>query len=233
MQQAEWPPSQHFLPIQNAHTLPYFTIANITNYFIVRITSDGNSANDFKSLNSKAFPLFKDGHVQSIQVRTNVDKTYYQANCLPEMKKVTIYTIRLIINASNSDISYAQCGCPAGCGPKGSCKHIAAMCYALEDFSRIKHLRDPVSCTSQLQTWNQPRKRHLEPVDVHRIKFLKQEYGKEKRVYNVSQYDPRPVSLRQTTEEVQALHIKLSQKSSTRFVCQQFQSITTSPPIIS
>ena len=105
------------------------------------------------------------------------------------------YAIRMIISTSNSDILHAQCGCPAGCGPKGSCKHIAAMCYALEDFSHIKNLcENPVACTSQLQTWNQPRKIHLEPIDVHEIKFVKQQYGKQTRVSNISHYDPRPVS---------------------------------------
>ena len=31
----------------------------------------------------------------------------------------------------------AKCGCPAGKGPCGSCKHIAAVCYALEEFSHF------------------------------------------------------------------------------------------------
>ena len=47
--------------------------------------------------------------------------------------------------------------CPAGSGPFGSCKHISALCYTLEEFSRIKQLRSP---DSQLQKWNQPRKRN-------------------------------------------------------------------------
>jgi len=33
------------------------------------------------------------------------------------------------------DVIGAKCRCPAGKGPCGSCKHIAAVCYALEEFS--------------------------------------------------------------------------------------------------
>ena len=50
------------------------------------------------------------------------------------MKKTIPYTIKLIIDNKSADVEYATCKCPAGTGPKGSCKHIAAMCYALEDF---------------------------------------------------------------------------------------------------
>ena len=54
-----------------------------------------------------------------------------------------------------------MCGCPAGRGPNGSCKHIAALCYALEEFSRLKTSKAYVVCTSKLQTWNQPRNEFL------------------------------------------------------------------------
>ena len=164
----DWPPATRFLPILSMHHHPNFTVGNITAYF-TRITLDGKSANDFKSINSKAYPLFRDGHVQIILAYTTEGKTYYQAECLPEMKKNTIYNVRLVLGRQ-SDILHAQCGCPAGKGPNGSCKHIAAMCYALEDFSRVHEVRQTVPCTSQLQTWNQPRKRTLEAAGVTDIK---------------------------------------------------------------
>ena len=70
-----------------------------------------------------------DGHVQDIEAyrSSSGDTTYYQANCLPEMKRNIIYSIRIAINNSNADIVYAQCGCTAGKGPTGSCKHIGAV----------------------------------------------------------------------------------------------------------
>ena len=80
----------------------------------------------FKNIMSKAFPLFKDGHIQDITVCTTNNKSFFQAKCLPKMKKNTIYTIRLVLDKNSADIEYAQCGCAAGRGPTGSCKHIAA-----------------------------------------------------------------------------------------------------------
>lgn len=62
-------------------------MASITNYFITRIASDGKSARDFKNLNSGAFPLFKDGHVQSITASVRDKVVVCRAVCLPEMKK--------------------------------------------------------------------------------------------------------------------------------------------------
>ena len=40
-------------------------------------------------------------------------QTYYQADCLPEMKKNNTYTIRLILDNKSADIQYAWCGCAA------------------------------------------------------------------------------------------------------------------------
>ena len=156
MQSGDRPPSNHFLPILGIHAPPEFTIGNMTNYFITRITSDGKSANDFKTddINSSAFSLFKDGHIQNIQAYITPNKIYYQADCLPEMKNIT-YTIRLTLNSNNGDIQYARCGCAAGNGPTGSCKHIPAMCYALEDFLVFTNFVI-MSCTFSVQTWNQP-----------------------------------------------------------------------------
>lgn len=217
MQNKAWPLSSHFLPIQHSSVLPKFDKGNMTNYFITRITCDSKSANDFKNINSSAFPLFKDGRVQKIEAFTTGDNTctFYQAICLPEMKKSTTYIIRIVLHNISGDIEYAQCGCAAGAGPKGSCKHIAAMCYALEDFSRIHQLRDHVSCTSQLQTWNQPGKRNLDAAGVDDIRFVKMEYGKAKRPPMVVPYDPRPIKQRCTTkEEVQSLRQSLECKGN-------------------
>ena len=80
---------------------------------------------------------------------------------------------------SNAYVLTASCGCPAGAGPTGSCKHICALCYALEKFCEIKRLRSPQLCTSELQKWNQPRKRKLASCPAEDITFVKYEYGKK------------------------------------------------------
>ncbi len=191
-----------FQPIQTTNLqLPEFTMVHITNYFIERLTSDGKAAKDFKSVNKKAYPLFKDGHVQSIKACTDDQRCTYKSICLPEMKKNITYSITLTVNRINGDILSAVCGCPAGLGPTGSCKHIAALCYALEEFSRIRTTNDYTACTSKLQEWNQPRKRKLDAEIVGDIKFVKLEHGKVKREATRPWYDPRPPFLQRTTSQ--------------------------------
>lgn len=192
-------------------SIPNFTIANITNYFITRVASDGKPANDFKNLNSHAYPLFKAGHIQSINALCKDPSHIIRCSCLPEMKKDTLYKIEITLDRVG-DITQANCACPAGSGPFGSCKHIGALCYALEEFCRIKLIRQPESCTSQLQRWNQPRKRRLDPCDVDDIMFVKYEYGKTKKQAPSMAYDPRPSGLTSTAEsEIELLRKRLSE----------------------
>ena len=65
------------------------------------------------------------------------------------MKKDGLHKINVVLDSSG-DVSEASCDCAAGAGPHRICKHISALCYALEDCSKVKSLRSPVSCTSQL-----------------------------------------------------------------------------------
>ena len=142
--------SQEWLKIEDSD-IPQFTIANITNYFINRVTTDGKPANDFKSVTTRAYPLFRAGHIQSVYTRRSGSESYeLKCKCLPEMRKDRVYDVELSMDASG-DINTASCGCPAGAGPHGSCKHISALCYALEEYSRVKELRSPDSCTLKLQ----------------------------------------------------------------------------------
>ena len=53
-----------------------------------------------------------------------------------------MYKIQMQLEEASFDIHSAQCGCPAGKGPYASCKHIATLCYALEEFSRVRQLPD-------------------------------------------------------------------------------------------
>ena len=55
-------------------------------------------------------------------------------------------------------------------------------------------LRSPQSCTSELQKWNQPRKRKLAP---HSIDY---EYGKKNVAQSTAVYDPRPPAMRCTSD---------------------------------
>ena len=116
-----------------------------------------------------------------------------KANCLPEMRKDRVYKILLFLDLESSDIVAAECGCPAGKAPCASCKHIGAMCFALEEFSRFGHLPEFLTCTDQLQQWNRPRPKKLEVIPVAKLSSRRSETLKKvSRSTSVSTFDPPP-----------------------------------------
>ena len=119
------------------------------------------------------------------------------------MKKDRTYSLELVITPS-MEISRGICTCPAGKGPCGSCKRLAALCFAIEGFVKTRTIaleQGEEACTSLLQKWNQPQKRRLDSKKVEDISFSSFSYGKEEpiRVHH-KLYDPRPPSMRNTTQ---------------------------------
>ena len=153
---------------KSADEVPKFSHAHIVTYFVTRQVSDGLPATDFKSLNSNAEFLYRCGHVQSIQVVHSSTQLFLKASCLPEMRKDRVYSLHLILDSPQSacDIVYAVCGCPAGAGPTGSCKHISALCYAVSEFCYLGSMPELRTCTEKLQQWNKPRSTKVDPIPV-------------------------------------------------------------------
>ena len=108
-------------------------------------------------------------------------------------------SLEMVLDEISQDVG-AKCGCAAGMGPKASCKHIAALCYALEEFSRLRQLPDFLTCTDKLQSWNQPRPRKLPTVPVEHLHQRKHELKPTKvrsqSARSASECDPRPQHLR-------------------------------------
>ena len=200
-------PTDGWLDIRQAppHTLA-FTNAQIISYFVTRTANDGLPAADFKSVNTSASSLYRCGHVQMIEVCHKSNVLCLRANCLPEIKKDRVYKLVMKLDSQSCEIDEAQCGCPAGCGPKASCKHIAALCYALEEFTRLRQLPDFVACTDRLQTWNQPRLKKLMPIPVEDMRTRKQQLMPPpvracQQTRAVSQFDPCPKEFRAINPE--------------------------------
>ena len=180
--------------------VPTFNIQNIVSYFIERKAKDNECNKDYKNVSSKAFGLFRHGHIQNLEIARDDDgKIHFRCDCLPEMKKNLKYNVKLSLcnnGEHEGEIAFASCACPAGKGPSGSCKHIAALCYALEEFVRLKCTREFETCTSRLQTWNQPRKRKLDSQSVYENDFSKKIYRREERNNVKPLNDPRRPSER-------------------------------------
>lgn len=198
---------QNFLPsttwteLKKCNKLPEFSIANMMSYFITRRARDDESNKDYKSLNCKAFGLFRHGHVQNIKVANEDGKYFIQCECLPEMKKTLKYKIQMTVDSSG-DIIYGNCNpCPAGKPPLASCKHLAALCFALEEYIRLGRSQEFLTCTERLQTWNQPRKRKLEALSVYDIDFSRKVFGTENLKHNKALHDPRLCIYREPSTE--------------------------------
>ena len=139
-----------------------FTTEKLTNYFVHCKDRDGLERQDWKSLNSGGYRLFAEGHVQDVMIKVNNGDCLIKANVLPEMKKDKKYAVSATINQQTNDVVEAACSCPAGRGPQGSCKHLAALCFCVESFVRARDISLDLgeeACTAALQKWNQPRKR--------------------------------------------------------------------------
>lgn len=182
-------------------SVPRFTNAQIVTYFVTRTVTDKLPSSDFKSLNQSAVDLFRCGHVQHVEASSSSRSLWIRARCLPEMKKDRVYKLLIALNNSNFDIVHAQCECPAGRGPTATCKHIAALCYAFQNFCEHGMLPDFLTCTERLQQWNRPRARKVDPIPVesikghqHAIRGIRLKRSRNPRTPN--EFDPRPAALR-------------------------------------
>ena len=107
------------------------------------------------------------GFVQKIEVAGLDNHVFFRARCEPEMRTGTPYKLRLAVDVVEKEnkpaaiIRFAEClPCPAGRAPLASCKHIAALLYALEEVAKFGCTLPLETCTDVLQTWNQPHKRN-------------------------------------------------------------------------
>ena len=184
-----------------------FTTESLVDYFVYSRETDGLQRQDWKSLNAGGFKLFAEGHVQDVYINTRDDDCKVKAVCLPEMKKDHLYSVFLTIGITSCNVKKAECSCPAGHGPLGSCKHIAALCFCLEDFVKSRRAildAGEEACTSMLQKWNQPRKRRLDSKKAEDISFrcpVPAYADKENKRSERKAYDPRPLSMRKTSPD--------------------------------
>ena len=119
------------------------------------------------------------------------------------MRKDRIYNVRVCCTVPphpdiSADVQTAYYICPAGLA--GSCNHVAALLYALEDFVR-NGLREEAAktCTEKLKAWNRPRARKVKPRQISKVFLVKEEFSKResKRLRIRKPYfDPRPRSER-------------------------------------
>lgn len=73
------------------------------------------------------------------------------------MKNKVSYTFKLKLDKVTGDILNSHCECPAGRGPHGTCKHVAAVALMLSKFVSGDEIYVDKSCTENLQVFHKPR----------------------------------------------------------------------------
>ena len=104
------------------------------------------------------------------------------------------------------DVEQAECGCPAGKGPFASCKHVAALCYALEEFSHFGRVPEFLTSAEKLQEWNQPQPKKLEIIPV--AELSQGELKSSKKRMTISCYMGRMIHDHLSIAQVIMLHLK-------------------------
>jgi len=184
-----------------------FNIQTMLKYFLDTVAGDGQSSSNFKAISAtdnKSLRLFERGYVQRIEVVAAHVVVHYRARCEPEMRSSKAYLFKLSVKIGSGSgdhsravdkVTFAQCSCPAGKGPYGSCKHLAALFYALDEFTRYGFTRDFVTSTEELQAWNKPHSKKTDPMLIADMTFSRKKSdtatGARKRVRRTAYLDPR------------------------------------------
>ena len=150
-----------------------FCYGSIYSYIIETARLTGDSGENSADLGTakpmqKGRQYFTSGHVMCLQ--DAVGKGHYLLKCeVRASYSNQIYHISVTID-SDSVVVDDSCECKASA--MGRCSHVAALLFALEDYT-LNFGHEPVSCTSKLCQWNVGRKKQNSPQALHSNEYTK------------------------------------------------------------
>ena len=201
-----------WVDLERARKVPKLLINNIHRYFITKkVRKDQVTASrPFE----RGYRIYDAKRVRCISIHTSIDDSLFsviRASVLPSQKTDRIYQTFIVVYNTSGDIYYATCSCTAGEG--GSCNHVAGLCFAMDDYNRLRTSQTP-SCTSLPSKWNVPRNtKDAKDIPVSDLHIMKPSYLKPRRTELSSPSSSRPISpqLSQVTiERVMKLRQDLS-----------------------
>ncbi len=164
-------------PAQLHVRIPNLTVKHIHDYFIRRRIKKEHvtATKPFE----KGYRIFDAKKVRSLSIHPVEDNSIYcviRAAVLPTQRKDRTYETFVAIYNTTSSVYYASCTCVAG--QSGSCNHVAALLFAIDDYNRqlSTHANyGAPSCTSQPAKWGVPPKKRQSSVpiqvkDMHIVK---------------------------------------------------------------
>ena len=83
------------------------------------------------------------------------------------------YNYKIKLTKETGEPVNSHCECPAGKGPHGTCKHIAAVLLMLVEFVESGQIDVERSCTDNLQTFHKPKNAYNGKIFTYcRLQFL-------------------------------------------------------------
>lgn len=109
----------------------------------------------------KGRQYFMSGHVKNV-VNISKDKHFFiKANVISSYTQNLTYHVSVALSSPSGKELDASCDCRASV--MGMCNHIAALLYALEDYTLQFGYEASDACTSRLCTWNVGNKSKRQP----------------------------------------------------------------------
>ncbi|XP_048772140.2 uncharacterized protein LOC125678072 [Ostrea edulis] len=183
-------PTTGFQQLNSEHRklLPSITREQIEAYFLHRLAGDNEAACDIKAVKNGEL-LYQSERVLACSVIIEND-VFFTGIVSAAMKNKVTYSYKLRLEKESGDVLNSHCECPAGKGPNGTCKHLAACMIMLENFIENGEVAMQKSCTENLMMFNKPKASHKgSPVKVEKITI-----GKRKSAVHLD--DPRPEKFR-------------------------------------
>lgn len=164
---------------------PAVSLYEVTDYLLrshdtVTHTDSGNlesfnvqNLKRYKTLRS--YELYRSGHIHSMmfQPMVNTDYCALRGKCNPSWDTSgTVYDCIVIFEEGGQPVG-SSCTCTAGLGE--ACTHVAAMLFAMEDFTSLGHHmlpNDPAS-TELLCAWNAPKNPKVHVILLFLVKKTK------------------------------------------------------------
>ena len=183
-------PATGFKQLQLEHraVFPKISTDHLEAYFIHRLATDKQESGDAKAI-EKGKQLIQSNRVKACSVHMTRQDIYLTGIVSAAMKTKVTYNYKLRFHGQTGDIINSHCECPAGKGPHGTCKHIAAVVLLMDKFVHEGELNVAKSCTETLQTFHRPQKNYSgSPMKAKNIPILKRSKAEDPDDND----DPRP-----------------------------------------
>ncbi|VDI46737.1 Hypothetical predicted protein [Mytilus galloprovincialis] len=188
--EVEWPVSG-FKQLKKEHKviMPKLSREQIEAYFLYRMAEDNVYSGDLQSM-TKGQLMFESHRVLACSILKNDNGIFLSGVVGAAMKKKVTYNYRLKLEKSSGDPLNSHCECPAGRGPHGSCKHVAAVLIMISDFITTGNVNTGRSCTDTLMMFTKPKSSYSgSPVKAEKLPT-------KRKLAPVYLADPRPLKYR-------------------------------------